>query len=480
MLKSLRNRLILSHILPLLITLPLMGIGLIYILETQVYLPALATELENDARFFAQITTVNEEIWYEPAEAQAFVDLYKARDEARMMLLDPSGALIASSDPNDQAHPEQVLDGVDLAAIRQRSTQRGGTATAIRKIHFSPRLNLDIIDIFVPVNGEDGEPLGFVRISYPITTVTRGVYRLRFLILILLAVGLLLGSGLGYLLAVSVSTPIREVTRAISTLARNSQTKLLTPYGPEEIQSLTRSVNEMVTRLREMEQSRRQLLANLVHELGRPLGAIRSATTALAQGAEKDPELYHDLVKGMNSETGRLQHLLNDLAKSYDIVLGTVELDRQPINLKTWLPEILSTWQIAALEKGIQMQMVLSDNPQVIYADPDRLAQVVSNLVSNAIKFSSPGGTVYVSTVDQPGEIGIAVRDTGQGISRDEQEKIWQPFYRGSHDRRFPEGMGLGLSIARDITKSHGGHLELESIPGEGSTFTVWLPASTS
>jgi len=482
MFKSLRSRLILSHILPLLIALPIMGIGLIYVLETQVYLPALSHELENDARFLAQLTSFNENIWQETGEAQAFVNLYSTRDRATMMLLTPSGELLASSDPTDRAQPEQVLDGVDLDAVRQQAagdSPGSGAIRAIRQIHFSRRLNAEIIDIFVPVNGQDGEALGYVRISYPFTTVTQEIFRFRFLILTLLLVGLLLGSGLGYLLAVSVSNPIGEITQAISTLAHNSQMKLLKPYGPQEVQSLAQSVNELVTRLREMEQSRRQLLANLVHEIGRPLGAIRSATTALAQGAEKDPELYHDLIKGLDGETGRLQRLLNDLAELYDQVFGTIDLDRQPVDLETWLPEVLSTWQTAAAEKGLRWQMDLHGDHPVIYADRNRLAQVVGNLVSNAIKFTPPGGTVCISTTNRPGETGIIIQDTGRGISAEEQEAVWQPFFRGAHGQRFPQGMGLGLSIARDLTRAHGGRLELESVPGKGSSFTIWLPAGT-
>jgi hypothetical protein len=110
MFKTLRNRLILSHILPLLIILPLMGIGLIYVLETQVYLPTLSKELENDARFLAQLTQSDAAIWSSSSKAQAFVDRYSTRNQARMMLLDPDGLLLASSDPLDQKRLGQTLD----------------------------------------------------------------------------------------------------------------------------------------------------------------------------------------------------------------------------------------------------------------------------------------------------------------------------------------------------------------------------------
>lgn len=475
MLKTLHSRLILSHILPLLITLPLMGIGLIYVLETQVYLPALSAELENDTRLFVQLAAAEENLWQNPSQAQALVNLYSARDNVRMMLLEPDGRQLASNNAKDQANPDEALDGADFAAVLSSLRGDAAAGTIIHQVHFSSRLNAEVIDIFAPVR-DSGQVLGFVRISYPFSTVTNEIYQLRFLIAALVVIGLLLGSGLGYALAVSVANPVQEVTRAISALAQNSQMKLLNVYGPEEIRSLTQSANNLVSRLRELEQARRHLLANLVHEIGRPLGAIRSAVTALGQGAERDPELYQDLVKGMDGETRRMQRLLNDLSGLYDQILGTIDLDRSPIDLGEWLSGALTTWQAAAAEKGILWELTEPGQRLVVNADPNRLAQIVGNLASNAIKFCPPGGKVSVSAVISQNQVGIAIRDTGPGMSPEELEKIFQPFYQGSQGRRFRQGMGLGLSIARDLIEAHGGRLTVESDPGQGSCFTAWLP----
>ena len=108
-------------------------------------------------------------------------------------------------------------------------------------------------------------------------------------------------------------------------------------------------------------------------------------------------------------------------------------------------------------------------------ADPDRLAQVLGNLLSNAIKFT-PTGTVSLEAGVQEGGIAFVVGDTGPGIAADEQHEIFEPFYRSQRERRFPQGMGLGLSIARDLVLAHGGRLAVDSAPGQGSRFTVWLP----
>ena len=107
------------------------------------------------------------------------------------------------------------------------------------------------------------------------------------------------------------------------------------------------------------------------------------------------------------------------------------------------------------------------------------MAQAVGNLVSNAIKYTPPQGSVTVSAGSQEGEVWLRVSDTGPGIAAEEQARIFAPFYRGPVSGRFPQGMGLGLSIARDLVTAHGGRLTVESAPGAGSQFTIWLPVQT-
>jgi len=178
----------------------------------------------------------------------------------------------------------------------------------------------------------------------------------------------------------------------------------------------------------------------------------------------------------MDDQTARLQHLLDELAHLHDQVLGTLEMEYQPIKISEWLPVVLRPWQEAARDKHLSWQTEIpADLPQ-ISVDPNRLAAVVENLVSNAIKYTQSGGTVSVSANVDREELLICVKDNGYGIAIEEQEKVFEPFYRGNQGRRFKQGMGLGLSIARDLVEAHGGWINLESTPGEGSAFTIHLP----
>jgi len=267
------------------------------------------------------------------------------------------------------------------------------------------------------------------------------------------------------------------VTRSIQALARGSWQAHVEEQSTDEMRVLAEAVNTLVDKLHSLEKSRRQLLANLVHELGRPLGAIRSAIQALLHGADKDPQLSNDLLTGMDDETIRLQHLLDDLAGLHDQILGRTELNRTAVPLNDWLASTLSPWEADARQKGLDWETDISSNLPIVSMDPDRMAQALGNVLSNAIKFTPQGGKVSIATKYTAGRLIMQVMDSGPGIPEEERDKIFQPFYRGSQGKRIVEGMGLGLSIARDIVIAHSGEIRVEDNPAAGSRFILEIPA---
>jgi signal transduction histidine kinase len=289
----------------------------------------------------------------------------------------------------------------------------------------------------------------------------------------------LAGIVLGSTLAFGINRPIQRVTRSVQALAQGDWQAHVEERGPEELRLLAGSVNTLVDRLHNLETSRRQLLANLVHELGRPLGAIRSAIQALLHGADKDTQLSHDLLTGLDEETLRLRHLLDDLAGLHDQVLGKLELTRTPVQFHEWLTSTLSPWEAAARQKGLSWENEELSVSPVIVMDPDRMAQAIGNILSNAIKFTPVGGKVSIASKWNDGTLTMEIKDTGPGVPAAEQEKIFQPFYRGSQGRRIVEGMGLGLSIARDILHAHGGAIKVERGVNGGACFILQVPAET-
>jgi two-component system sensor histidine kinase BaeS len=468
MFKTLRGRFIFSHILPLLIVIPLLGITTINLIEKQILVPSLLSELKGNALVLSRMAANDTEIWQDPAYAQQLLTQASFVQGGRLMLLDNDGVLLASSDPADASRLGTYVEHPGYETARQ-----GEVATQLR---YSWALGDDITDALAPVTSTDGEVLGFIRLSYHYTSFIEQVYLLRYLLIGILAAALLLGAGLGTVLALNVSAPVRQVTRAAYALANGERSDALPETGSEETSRLARAMNALVNRLHNLESARKRLLANLIHEIGRPLGALRMGIEALSHGANRDPKLYEELLGGMDQETARLQRLLEDLSHLHEQTLGTLELDHQALDLNTWLPETLSAWHQAAIQKHLHWELRINPALPVLQADSLRLAQVIGNLVSNAIKFTPGGGTVTIEADQEGQEIWIKVSDTGPGIPPDEQKRMFEPFVRGETGRRFPQGMGLGLSIAQELVIAHGGRLELESEAGFGASFTIRLP----
>jgi len=469
MLRSLRNRLIFTHILPVLTIVTLTGVALFYALETRFLLPRLAENLSNDARLLAEVSRGQSEVWANPLLFQVMMSRVRVDPAIRVMFLSAAGQLLYSSDPADAGSLGQFLEvnGLDQA--------RAGQETILTNYSIF-RLGNALIDVLNPVVAGDQQVIGIVRLSYRSAAVYDLFSELRILIAGVLILGLFLGGILGSLLAINIGKPLQRVTGAIHSLARSEQSEPLIEQGPDEIRQLTRAVNVLVERLNNLEQARSRLLANLVHELGRPLGALRSAIQALAKGAGQDPRLLSDLASGMDGEAARMQRILDDLAHLHDQVIGTLELDRESIPLSAWLAQVLLPWRQAAQEKRLTWQEQIPGSLPPILADPVRLGQVIGNLASNAVRYTPAGKSITISAGVQGQEVWIKVSDTGAGIPIEEQEVIFSPFYRGDQGRRIKQGMGLGLSIARDLAVAHGGRIQLESRPGQGSQFTLWIP----
>jgi two-component system sensor histidine kinase BaeS len=334
-----------------------------------------------------------------------------------------------------------------------------------------------VIDVLVPITaGPDQHLVGAIRLTHKLARLYERFLRLRYVILGVLVAALLIGAAVGWLLALGLANNLTILTDSVHELTTETQPELLPEKGPEEMRRLLHAFNTLVERLRGAEETRRRLLTNLVHELSRPLGAMFSAIQALLSDGDEDPAFRRELLEGMQSEVRRLQRLLSDLVQLRDRLSDRLILDRRPIGLSDWLPQTLSPWREAAQEKGLEWQISLSPDLPTLEVDPDRLGQALGNLLSNAVRYTPAGGTVWVDADSDEVAVWIRVCDSGVGIAPEEQKHVFEPFYRAQAGHRFPQGMGLGLTIAWDIVQAHGGRLEMDSTPGQGSRFTIWLP----
>ena len=469
MLPTLRSRLILSHILPLLIIVPLMGIALIYTMETRVLLARNTAQLLGNASLVVDLASHRPQVWQDSAVAQQFSDEIGQHLDSRLMLLDNRGRLLASSDLQDAGRIGQDLG---LPAVATALQGKPSTQT----LH-SNSLDAEVADVLMPAVASDGSLLGIVRLTHRLVNVYQDFLRLRGVVAGILAIGLLLGIVLALVLARSLIRPVDTLMAKLQTMAASKELAPVPMSGVQEMRPLVETFNTLVERLDEQELQRRSLLANLVHELGRPLGALRSAIDALLGGAAEDVSLRDEMLAGMADELTLLQRLLNDLARLYDRESGQSKLVLEPVALSTWLSHLLLPWETLALKKELSWESNIPADLPTLQIDPGRMAQAVENLLSNAVKYTPAGGTVAVTAGIEGNEVYIQISDTGPGIPLEEQERVFTPHYRGRWNRRFPQGLGVGLGIARDLIVAHGGKLTLNSNTDAGAIFTIWLPA---
>jgi len=464
--RSLRTRLLISHTLPLIIIILLTGFALDYLVETQILLPNIADELTNEAKLLSELTSLQSDLWEDSETAQAYLTTLEPLMEAHVTLFDDQGKYLASTEPDIQNLTDTTLINID-------HMQTEGT---ILRTTYGVKQEASVVEVFVPVYKEIDNVIGGIQMTYHLENVYDQVLTLRRGIIGILAIGVFLGSGIAVLVSANLNRALLNINSSIQMLAKGKTIEVVDEAGPEEIRDLMRTVNSFVYRLQNMETTRRKLLVNLVHELGRPLGAMLPAVQALQTGAAQNKDLRKELLAGIEDEINILRRLLNDLTGLYDQFTGTFLLEKRVIYLSDKLPNIVLSQKEAALGKGLKWFSDINPDIPLINVDPDRLAQAIGNLIDNAIKFTPPGGEILFSAGYFKDDVWIRIKDSGPGIPIDDQEFLFTRFFQGRSETRFPQGMGLGLSIAQDLVVAHKGRLEFESYPGKGSIFTIWLP----
>ncbi|UCF26837.1 MAG: HAMP domain-containing histidine kinase, partial [Chloroflexota bacterium] len=461
---SLRSRLILSHILPLLIVVPLAAIALIFTLETQVVLTELSERLTERANLIIETIEDHPEIWTDSQKAAIFVSDIGSNLEGQLFLIRADGSTIAaySSNPPDLTQESTNLEGLGTALEGEQSVV----------LHYNI-LNPSA-EVLLPVIDARQQLIGIVGVTQTLAGVFSRIGSVRTLIGITLIVQLIIGVIIGIYLARRLDQPISAAASGVIDISIGKEIEPVPIEGPREIRQLSAAVNVLSERLKSLEETRRRSLANIVHELGRPLGAIQSAVHVLIKGVD-DPLVEQELLEGVVNEIKRMQPLLDDLAMLHGQVTGTLTLNLVPVDLSDWMTTALLPWRAMALEKGLDWESEIPESLPKVKIDPERMAQVLGNLLSNAVKYTPEGGKVAVNAGASDSEAWFQISDSGPGIDPTELEQVFEPFFRSQRTSRFPQGLGLGLTIARDIVEAHGGQLDLTSDPERGSQFTVHL-----
>jgi heavy metal sensor kinase len=328
----------------------------------------------------------------------------------------------------------------------------------------------------VPVISK-GRLVNLVRVGMSLENMYKTRQRFLLTMAAVFPLGILLAGGGGWLLARRVLSPVDKMTRTAQKISGEHLGQRLQESGNgDELDRLAKTLNDMLVRLHDSLEQMRQFSADASHELQTPL-TILKGEMEVALRQQRTPEEYEDVLRSGLEEIDRLNHLVTGLLLLARADSGVLRLDKQVIDLKNFIADMLHQMQPLAESHSVGLRLVSAETVGV-EADREHLRRLLSNLLVNAIKYSCSNGQVTVSLLRKGKWAVIAISDTGIGIPESEQQQIFNRFHRATQTcSRDGQGVGLGLSIAESIAKAHNGHIEFDSVLNKGTTFHVFLPA---
>jgi signal transduction histidine kinase len=414
------------------------------------------------------------------------------RDVTFLVIVSPEGRLLASSDPSGTSFvpPDwqlvQRLAADSIAGGRGPSAASGAPSAA-------------------PVLDERGQPIAAIVLASNEVPQSGGVLDVWRTLLIFAAASVAVLSGaflfavasssvVGYLLSRRLVARLERLGKAAESLRGGDLSARVEVAGADEITQLQQTFNAMAAdlelalrdlraerdRVSGLLEARRQLVASVSHELRTPVATIQGyLESSLRRDGSVPADVRSDL-ETMQRELARLHGLIEDLFALSRAEVGRLDLRLEPTDVGTIVQQLVAAQgPLAWQQRRVQLIAEVSPDPPLAHADAQRLEQIVSNLIGNAVRHTPPGGMVAVSVTARADRVDVEVRDTGEGIPADELPRIFERFYRGSgEDANARAGAGLGLALVKELAEAMGGTVEADSGPGEGSRFTVHLPGS--
>ena len=388
--------------------------------------------------------------------------------QARVLVFDPIGREIASSgDPATLTTDEPGLG----------DALRGNLA---RGIEYSPSLDAPIAFVAQPLYASD-QVVGVVYMAYALADLRNELADLRNAILLAMAGLALLAFMISLEYSRRLNTPLDRLRVATRDIAAGHFDHRVAEEGVAELAEVARHFNGMAADLQRVEQQRRMLFANLAHDVRTPLGSIRAAAEALEAGAYDQPELRARLTSGLIAQTAYLRRLTDDMLRLATYEGGGMTLRLQAVSPAALLQQAAQSFAPAAMDQSIGLEVDAAADLPNVTADPDRLLEVLFNLMDNALQYTPAGGSIRLGAAFDPAHrrVTFSVLDTGPGLPKGEEDVMFDPFRRGRL-RQSGTGLhaGLGLSIASALVSNQGGGIEARNRKEGGAAFTFWVPTA--
>ena len=348
---------------------------------------------------------------------------------------------------------------------------------------YNPMFENELLWVAIPVrSNEVTQSVVFIHtLLQPISErikvlYTATLYALGGVVLLVIVLSLFLSR--------SLSGPLLQMHQTAQAIARGDYSRKVPVKSKDEIgllasslNSLSQEIQEKITAIERLDQTRRDFVANVSHELRTPLTIMQGYTEALLDGFAESEEDRRQYLNNVLEELLRLKRLVNDVLDLRSLEAGRVALNRQKVDIGKVVEKVAAILQPYFNEKKVQFSFATQGDVLAVYADPDRLEQVFLNLIDNALRFTPVGGEIKISAVRVSNDVRVTVKDSGPGIPPEEISLIWERFYKADKSRsRAGQGSGLGLAITKGIIEAHKGKIEVTSELGGGTVMSFTLP----
>ncbi len=459
---SLRARLWLTYAIIIILILSILGVGIFLYVIRNPFIDRQAIGRLDTA--LAIIQRQLNERGTSPRENQVYFGRISESVSVRLLLLNPERKLLFDSEPDSAS--------IIWPGNEQKITAKGQIDDQDGKTWLYSSWSIPKGDLLVLALPRQG---GIQLLRSPFLRETlREDYLPAFLRagLVAFVVAVIFAAWMGSWIV----NPLEEIQRASRSVSTGAYQQIPLK-GPDEVRALAGAFNDMVDQVQASHQSQKDFVANVSHELKTPLTSIQGFSQAMLDGTVDSGPALKKAAGIINAEAERMYRLVVDLLDLARFDAGTVNLDRQALDLAKLLNHVGNQLIPQAIQAQVKLTLDVDPLPTCV-GDEDRLAQVFTNLVDNAIKHTPENGFVHLTARNEKGQARIEIIDSGVGIPPEHLERIFERFYKidGSRKREGEPGTGLGLAIAQQIIQAHDGDIHVRSTIGEGSAFEVILP----
>lgn len=461
MIRSLFRKLLASHIAVILIVTAAIGLLLSHLVTN--YL----------------VEVKRGELLREGTAAVKFLDT-SIRDKRFMLSLlnnlsDLSGTTMWISDKNNRVISGQPPPGWRHRLNKHRHNRPQEVSGEVQSWIYRDRGDEDpsiVVAVPFPQN-----PTFTLFLYTPITGISETSFAIQRLLFYSIVGATLLASIFAFFVSRSLTDPIRKISRAAERFAGGDYSVRTTAVGQDEIGRLGQTFNEMASALMRIEQNRREFFSDVTHELKTPIAAIQALTESMLDGLVYEEKKRQRYLGTILDETKHMNRLISELLNLAQLESGQLKFNYQAIDLRDFTMSQQQKYQPLLEEKNQHLHFALSPHFLTLKSDKTRLEQILTNLISNAIRHSPEGSEITVDIAAAAGSAVISVIDHGEGIPEKDLPYLWDRFYRVDKSRaRSKGGTGLGLSITKKLVEGMGGKITVRSIPNAETVFCVTLP----